>query len=519
MADNRSAPKGPTRREVLAGVGAAAMLAMIPGAASAVELIDQKGSPKSCIFLVGDGMPLGVIRAMHETATRVFGEAGTALYDLMDDRKTIASYMGTASLSSIVTDSAPASAAWSTGSKTNNGMLATLPDGTPLKTIMEILKRRGLATGLVTTTRVTHATPAAWVSHNKNRDLEYNIAIDYYNFRPDVLLGGGTKYFLPASENGNRNLFDEFAAAGYDVLRSRNDLLNLPVSEKRIVGTFNNSHVSYFVDRKNTPALFDQEPSLPEMTTVALNRLSRNRKGFILQVEAGRIDHAAHANDAWGSILDTYEMDLTLRVIRDYMAMNPNTLLIITSDHGNSGWGVNGTGPGYNDATTALQKYQTITASWEKISPMLRGKNLTEIKAILNTYTGFSDLTDPEAQMIYDSLQPGFKHYPGDFGYLAETQLGRIFAHNDSSLGIRRGNVAFTSNNHTAEDQIVLVYGKNAHSLGVKAYIDNTDLFRVMCKYFCVDYTNPTLSAAQAQKHVVRLSESEWARSMKLHVS
>ncbi|HET6352562.1 MAG TPA: alkaline phosphatase [Coriobacteriia bacterium] len=503
---------GITRRELLAGLGASAALAMIPNVASAVELAGSHTSdPRSVIFLVGDGMPLGVIRAMHEAATRVMGESSTAIYDLMSHRHTVAGYMGTASLSSIVTDSAPASAAWATGSKTNNGVLASLPDGTPLTTILELAKKVGIGTGLVTTTRVTHATPAAWVSHNTNRDDENNIAVDFFNFQPDVLLGGGKGKFT------TKTLAD-FAAAGYDAVQTRSELNSLAVSGKKIVGLFNNSHMSYYLDWLNTPAIMSNEPTLAEMTTVALNKLSRNKKGFVLQVEAGRIDHAAHANDAWGSILDTYQMDLTLRLIRDFMRKRPNTLLIITSDHGNSGWGVNGTGSSYNDATTALLKYKTVTKSFEAITPLLKNKSIAEIKSIVAQHTGFNDLLDAEAQMIYDSLQPGFKHYPGDFTYLAETQLGRILGHSDYSLGIRRGNVQFTSNNHTAEDQLVLVHGKHAAKAGLRGYVDNTALFGIMCRHLNLKHKNPKMSAHAAAKHVKHLSDAAWAKSMEAHV-
>jgi alkaline phosphatase len=387
---------------------------------------------------------------------------------------------------------------------------------------MEILKERGLSTGLVTTTRVTHATPAAWVSHNINRDAEDAIAVDYFNFKPDVLLGGGSRYFDPAKRPDQRDLFTDFAAANYDVLRSRNELVSyVSSSSKRILGLFHSSHMSYYVDRINNPALGNAEPTLAEMTGIALNKLSRNRKGFILQVEAGRIDHASHANDAWGAIMDTIEMDITLKVILQYIKQNPNTLLIITSDHGNSGWGINGTGPSYDDATIALQKYLPITASFEVIAPQLKNKTIPEIKNIINQYTMFNDLTDAEAQMIYDSLQQGYQPYPGDFNYLAETALGKILAHSDykSVPQIRRGNVCFTSNNHTAEDQIALIHGWGSHLLGLSGYIDNTDLFKVMCKFFNVQFTNPAMTAQAASPYMKVVSREQWERHMRLHVS
>jgi alkaline phosphatase len=516
--------QGMNRRDALrilgTGAGAGALSTVLPDLAQAKGAEDffSMAAGRGLIFLVGDGMSLGVIRAMHEIVTRGYGRPGSNMYSLMKDRQTVASYMGTASLSSIVTDSAPASAAWSTGVHTNNGMLATLPDGTPLKTIMELLKERGLATGLVTTTRVTHATPAAWVSHNTNRDAEYDIAQDYFSFKPDVLMGGGSKYFEKKGLDG-KDLFNSFDEAGYSVLRNKTDLNQYAASmgrDSKVLGLFNSSHMSYYVDRLNTPE--NTEPDLAAMTAVALKNLSRNHRGFILQVEAGRIDHASHANDAWGAIVDMIEMDNTLAVILQYIKRNPNTLLIITSDHGNSGWGVNGTGSSYNDATKGLLNYQPITASFEKIAPMLKGKGTYDIAEIVKQYTTF-EITTAEAQMIYDSLQPGFKHYPGDFSYLAETVLGKILAHSDYNANIRRGNVGFTSNNHTAEDQIALVYGKLANTLCLPAYIDNTDLFRIMCDFFHLRFVNLTMSAEAGRSFCRNIPHEEWQRHMKLHCS
>jgi len=524
MKKEDSRKEGMSRRDALKILGIGSLIPLIPAVSGQASAGYWGGSDApGLIFLVGDGMPLGVTRAMHEIRTGHFGAPDSQLYALLRDRHTVVSYMGTQSLSSLVTDSAPASAAWSTGSHTANGMLAALPDGTPLKTIMEILDERGLSTGLVTTTRVTHATPAAWVSHNTNRDLEDAIAVDYLNFEPTVLLGGGSRHFDPAKRSGGRDLFAEFGTAGYDVLRTRASLESYAAAlpnDRKLLGLFNASHMSYYLDRLNNPALGDAEPTLGEMAAVALKKLSRNRKGFILQVEAGRIDHAAHANDAWGSIMDCVEMDLALEVILNYMKWHPNTLLIITSDHGNSGWGINGTGPSYNDAATALKKYTPITATLETIAPQLKKKTPSEIQSIVKQYTTF-DIAGFEAQMIYDSLQPGFKHYPGDFSYLAETVLGKILAHNDSAANppIRRGNVGFTSNNHTAEDQLVVIYGSAGRAMGVPGYVDNTDLFKVMCKFFHVRFTNPTMTSTAAKPYIRTASREEWERHLRLHVS
>jgi alkaline phosphatase len=434
--------------------------------------------------------------------------------------------MGTASLSSIVTDSAPASVAWATGVKTNNRLLATLPDGRPLTTIMELLKKEGYGCGLVTTTRVTHATPAAWVSHQIHRDLEDAIALDLLAFRPDVLLGGGSVHFDAAKRPDKKDLYEEFAKAGFDVVRNRKALLAAEPAGRPLMGTFAPSHLAYSVDRLNDKELGAGQPSLPEMTAAALQRLCRNPRGFILQVEAGRIDHASHSNDAWGAIMDTIELDDTLAVIDTYLAANPNTLVIVTSDHGNSGWGINGTGPDYSDSTSALRSYRAAKASFEVIIKKMKGKGPAEIGEIVRENTGFA-IGQEESRMIADAMAPDYATYPGDFIYQPDATLGKILSHSSygksvkgqPSAGVRRGNVGFTSCNHTAEDQLLLAYGHKAREFGMDRMVDNTYLFEVMCRYFGVQHRNPSMTPAQALPFLKSASISEWQRHMKLHIA
>jgi len=387
-----------SRRDLLKIAGAGAMYGILPTLGSTDKASVQPASgARNVIFVVGDGMPLGVIKGMHETRTRFFGEEGSNFYARMKDRTSVLGYMSTGSLSSIVTDSAPASVAWSTGSKTMNRILAVLPDKRPLKTIFELAKEQGYATGMVTTARLTHATPAAWVSHQLQRDNEDAIALDYLKFRPEVLLGGGSRHFDPAKRKDKKDLYRAFAEAGYDVVKERGGLLapGISSSARPLMGSFNESHISYYLDRVNNQDLGRQEPSLPEMTEIALQKLATNPKGFILQVEAGRIDHANHSNDAWAAIQDTYELDLTLSVIDRFLKANRHTLVIVTSDHGNGGWGINGTGTEYNDSTEALKKYLPMTGSFEMIKRYLkRNSSAAEVRDIFEKYTSFR-ISDP----------------------------------------------------------------------------------------------------------------------------
>jgi alkaline phosphatase len=523
---------GMNRRELLKVLGAGAFLALLPGyglGGSASAFSPSRG--QGLIFIVGDGMPLGVIKGMHEIKTRVLGDKDSVFYSRMRDARSALGSSSTHSLSSIVTDSAPGSAAWSTGSKTSNRMLASLPDGRPLRTIMELLKDQGYACGLVTTARVTHATPAAWVSHQTDRDQEEKIALEYLKFKPDVLLGGGSRFFSPERRKDSLDLFKIFSEAGYDVIKERGNLLSteLAASQKPLLGTFSSSHLHYYLDRTHQDGLGNKEPALPEMTRLALQKLSRNPKGFILQVEAGRIDHANHNNDAWAAIQETCELDLTLSVVEEYLRENPKTLVIIASDHGTACFGINGTGPEYNDSTEALKNYQPIKASLGFIrSKMKQNTSQAEIKDIFESYTTYR-ISDKEASMISRSMQPDYRLEHGDYIIQPEATMGRILAHSvyekvteifwDGKAIVRRGNVGFTSCQHTAEDQIVLAYGHRARELGLGRHTDNTYLFTAMCSYFGLKFKNPSMTEEEAKPLAKTVSRRDWQRHMKLHIA
>jgi alkaline phosphatase len=518
-----------SRRNLLKVAGAGALGSLLPASAIAADLKDfPQTKSRGLIFVVGDGMPIGVIRAMHEVSVRFQGMTGTHIYRRMQDAGSAVGYMGTGSLSSIVTDSAPASVAWSTGVKTANRYLAVLPDGRKLKTIMELAKEAGYATGLVTTARVTHATPAAWVSHQMYRDREDDIALDLHKFRPDVLLGGGSRHFSAAKRKDGRDLFKDFQESGYEVIKDKAMLAAAGKTEtnKPILGAFNASHISYYIDRLHDAKLGDKEPSLPDMAAVALKRLSANAKGFVLQIEAGRIDHANHLNDAGAAILDMRELDMTLGVLEGYLKQHPETLVIVVSDHGNGGWGINGTGPEYNDATEALKKYLPIKASFEVMVKQMRKKSAPEIGDIMEYFTSYR-LTEREVAMIHESMQPGYLPYPGDFVNMPEALIGRTLAHSeyaknekgDVQARVRRGNIGFTSTNHTAEDQLLLAYGAKAQQLGLGRYIDNTYVFTAMCKYLGLSYQNPAMTEEEARPFIKTASAAEWQQHLRLHVA
>jgi alkaline phosphatase len=156
--------------------------------------------------------------------------------------------MLTHSLTSVVTDSAAASSAWATGRKVVNGALSMYPDGRELATILDLAADAGKATGLITTTRLTHATPAAWGARVPDRDLEDDIAAQYLERRPHVLLGGGREHFVPGARSDGRDLVAEFRAAGYQIMHSAAELSN--IRGDRLLGVFTEGHLPFEIDRR-----------------------------------------------------------------------------------------------------------------------------------------------------------------------------------------------------------------------------------------------------------------------------
>lgn len=332
---------------------------------------------KNVIFLIGDGMGLA-----HVTLTSYFVGKPLEMMKM--------SYSGLAytySANSFVTDSAAAGTALATGYKTFNGMLGMTPDGKPVMTLFEAAKKVGKATGVVTTTRVTHATPAAFYAHVKDRDEEKEIARQLVvGTTIDVAFGGGMKHF-------SEELLEKAKANGFTVVTTREELLNLdPSAVKRVLGIFARSHLSYYVDGED-------RPSLAEMTRKAIEILSKNEEGFFLMVEGGRIDHAAHGNDVVAMIYDTIEFDEAVKVALEFAKKDGDTLVVVTADHETGGLGLsNGE---YAIDVEKLRSYPKI--SIEKLMKEITPDNFKEV---IKKYYGI-DLSDEEVEALKKAFEEG----------------------------------------------------------------------------------------------------------------
>jgi alkaline phosphatase len=270
--------------------------------------------PKNVIILIGDGMGFEHVRAagMYKN-----GQDGTLVFESFPHKDQVNTY----SASPSVTDSAAAATAIATGFKVNNGVVSVADpgDGSELETLLEYFKTLGKSTGLVTTTYVTHATPACFGAHEPSRGNYSAIADDYLSqTRPNVLFGGGANGMSVSAAEG----------AGYAVVTDAAGMLALDTETADMVsGQFGSGGLPYELDG------LDSLPHLSEMTETALQILDNDPNGFFLMVEGGLIDWAAHANDLPRMVWETIEFDNAVLEVLDWAAGRTDTLIIVTADH------------------------------------------------------------------------------------------------------------------------------------------------------------------------------------------
>ncbi len=361
--------------------------AIISLASLAADEIGAKAndSAKAVILMIGDGMGYSEITAarMEKAGMNLSVYNGTSLnLDHLDYN----GYVSTYSSDSFITDSAPASTAMATGHKTNNGVISQdstaitkKKDGKNLTTIAELAKKAGMSTGVVSTTRITHATPAAFYSHVNDRDNEAEIANQLVASGLDVALGGGLKFFVGKNQttptggkskrDDNRNLLNESIARGYTFVHNSTGFRAANASStKMLLGLFDDDHMLYELQRVKAK---DPEPSLANLTDKAIQILSKNPKGFFLMVEGGRIDHASHAMSYNDTIAETLAFDAAVKVALDYANSHNDTLVIVTADHETGGLSLGAKDPA---------KYQA------GVNPIF-ASGLIEIPGSKNNYT------------------------------------------------------------------------------------------------------------------------------------
>lgn len=340
----------------------------------AKQVRNRKGKAKNVILFVGDGMGVATVTAARILEGQQRGESGEENW-LSFEKFPFSAFSKTYSVNQQTSDSAPTAVAIVTGIKTNEGVLSVDQNavrgdhasakGRETPTILELAELSGRSTGIVTTARLTHATPAAAYSHTPDRNWESDADIKRwapeawsagfpdiarqliefpYGNGIDVALGGGRSYFLPetsadpedAESKGRRQDGRDLAAewtakrdnASYVWNRRQFEAID-PSRTGPVLGLFERSHMQYEHDRRETG---ENEPSLTEMTSKAIDILSRNDRGYFLLVEGGRIDHAHHAGNAFRALDETVELSRAVEAARRKVDLD-ETLIIVTADH------------------------------------------------------------------------------------------------------------------------------------------------------------------------------------------
>lgn len=426
---------------------------------------------KNVIILVPDGCSQSV-----QTLARWY--SGNPL--MLDGMVT--GLVSTYSTDSVITDSSSAATAFATGYKTTNGFVSVGPRNasvlsilespsedlqySPLATVLEGSKLEGKATGLVATSRVTHATPAAFASHVDSRDNENEIMEQMVYENIDVVFGGGSRHLVPEEEGGKRtdeeNLTEVLLDRGYQYVDSRDEMLNL--SSGKAWGLFASSHMAPDIDRAE---LAPEEPSLAEMTGKAVELLSQDKDGFFLMVEGSQVDWANHANDPAYAVTDFLAFDEAVRVAVEFAEEDGHTLVLAFPDHNTGGMTIgsdsdsNYTSTTVEDVIEPLKNMKLSSAGVaEKIGTDVSSEN---IKTQLKTWLGIDATEDDIAEIL--------ELYSNGEGLSLDYAISKVISQNYTVIG-------WTTHGHCGEDVPLLAYGPDYPS----GRMDNTEIAGYVAK-------------------------------------
>jgi alkaline phosphatase len=458
-----------------------------------------KKAAKNVILFVGDGFSIG-----HRTAMRILSKSiEGGKYDsklAIDDMPNMA-LLATQGTDSIITDSANAAHAYTTGHKSCVNALgvycsraAGTLDHPKVETITSLAKRHGMAVGAVTNSEIEDATPAAMVAHTRRRS-DYNDIVEmFYNSKIDVIMGGGSPNFLPMSNPASKrkdevNYIERFTQADYKLATTKTEMLAAADDAKttKLLGLYNTSNIDGALDlkflKKGSVSKFPDQPDVPETMNAALKILSRNKNGFVLMVESARIDKYSHSLDAERSMYDAIMLDSAVKQAKNWAkAHGDNTLILVTADHSHA-VSVVGTVDDTKPGTEMRNKIGTYNEAGFPNYPAPDADgypNKVDVSRRLRLIFG----SYPDH---YDTFAP---HMDGEFVPALRNSEGVMVANekykNEPGAELRVGNLpnkgaaAANSGVHTGDDVVLTAMGPGAGK--VHGLMENTDLFRVIAE-------------------------------------
>lgn len=418
----------------------------------------SEGKDKNVILMIADGMSQEAV-----TLARYYKDAQDGVYgnDSLAMDAIASGAVHTSWANGPVTDSAPGATAYATGNKTNDKYVATSVEDKPLATILEGAKLEGKGTGIIMTCEVPHATPADFTAHSNNRSDYKSILNQQINNDIDVVLGGGFgwkhQYGIETDEDFKKlqnEMKNKIKEEGYEVVETNKAMESS--NANKLWGIFVDADLAYDFDRKENKD--STEPSVSEMTSKAIDVLNKNENGFFLMVEGSKVDWAAHANNTVGMISDILAFDEAVQNAVDFAKKDGNTVVVVTTDHGNSGItiGTDAKGFSYSQApfedTVALFSKAKITE--EKFQSLIKDKSDEEIVTLAKEYYGV-DLSTEEITNIKEN----------------NYNINKVLA--------LRGKIGYTTGGHTGEDVYLGVYAPTT-SKKLSGIVENTDVNKYM---------------------------------------
>jgi len=448
---------------------------------------------KNVIFMLADGLAVG-----HRTAARIIAKGNTegkANGRLAIDDLQYMAFIGTSSQDSIHNDSANTMAAYMTGHKSVVNALGVYGsraesnfDHPKVETLGEAIRRKtNMAIGIITNTELQDATPAAVVSHTVSRNDKPEIVEMHYAVQPDVLMGGGSAYFLPQATPGSKRKDDKdfvakFKESGYALATNADEMKKLAAEHKdgKLLGLFNTGNMDTTLDirqlKKGTVDKFPDQPLVAEMTQAALDVLSKNDDGFFLMVENGFTDKMAHALDWERSVYDMIAFDQAVAVARKFAETNPDTLIIIVGDH-THGISVTGT---VDDDKPGDEMREKVGVYQHAGFPNYADEN----------GDGYPDRMDVSKRLImyfgnfpdyYETFRPKLD---GPFVPAVADANGKYVANEAykdvPGAVLRTGNIPADNNagTHSIDDEVLQASGPGAENF--RGYMENSDVYRVI---------------------------------------
>ena len=433
------------------------------------------GFAKNVILMIPDGMSTEGV-----TLTRWFYNNGEPLS--LDE---IASGMvRTHNSDTIIADSAPAGTAMATGHKTQDKLIGIKPSKSvlygasmqdeqdayaPVANVLEMAKLQGKSTGLVSTSEVMHATPAAFSAHSTHRKNYNDLGEQQVYQEINVVFGGGYSYLTKEKRDDKEDMIQILKENGNKVIRTKNELLKLTKNTNKVWGLFAEESLPYDIDRKK------EDPSLAELTKKAIEILSNNKNGFFLMVEGSKVDWAAHSNATIALTSDIKSFDDAVKSAIDFAKTNKDTLVIVAADHGNGGITIGNRNTSKNYPELPLESF-TAQLKKAKASELVISeeifKNKAMSKQILKDKLGL-EITDEELKFIQETKDT--------------TELINVIV----KIVNEKSNIGWTSGGHTGGDVTLYTYASNQNNR-LTGVIQNSDIAKYIEKAFNGNLENTT---------------------------